>query len=241
VEYGICTEGFLGTGFGRACWPLRTTAKNLLTAIVQRMPLDLRLLKQKCGTLAVIPVSDSAPACICIGRHFKACTTLQNFVTGGVSELDGVVSLHSACRMHQIAITCGSVLKGLKILSPMFCASVLMQKGTVRRDLKMQTLSLLNRSLRFAYAGDPCPENLEFLQRLFDEIDWVDEEADELLFVVTTASDADVSARRKARVDARSRLARNLCGSTFEGNRITQLTHICRYGCHSSEEERPLL
>jgi hypothetical protein len=52
-----------------------------------------------------------------------------------------------------------------------------------------------------------------------------------------SGSQPEVSKRQKAKEAARTRLSHHLSGSTFEGNKIVQLRHVCRVGCHNSEDE----
>jgi predicted secreted protein len=177
----------------------RTTAPNLLTALLKLLPMSLRLIKQRVSTLGIVPVSDSAPACLRVGRHFKACTSLQRVLFGGRLLLDGVIAVHSTCRMHQVSIICGAVLKGLQVLNPMFCSCVLMQRGTVRRNVKAQCKMLLDRTLKVQYSGDAVPEQHAYLVSLFQELDWADEETEEMLYAARAfADDPELSKRREA-------------------------------------------
>ena len=81
------------------------------------------------------------------------------------------------------------------------------------------------------YVGDTPRANYVFLEHLFAELDYSDQDTEEMLYVRDlVVDDADLSAQRRARLAARARLARNLSGSSFVFNKISELRHVCRMG-----------
>ncbi len=121
-----------------------TSAKNILTAILKCMPLDLKHLKAKVAALSLILVSDSARACKKAGRHFKACAKLSHHQ----GLIDGVMVVHKPCLMHQLGIVVGSSLRTMDLIGNMFCACCLMQRGSTKRSLKAACRTYFDKSLQ---------------------------------------------------------------------------------------------
>jgi hypothetical protein len=128
---------------------LRKTASSILTAVTKRLPVSLRELKARTQSLAIIPVSDSARACLKVGRNFLTFAGLSRDQDAeGANLLDGVVTLHSICLMHQVALVVASVLKMLDVTCPMFCCCVLLQNGHNRRAVRKHVLAYLPEQIK---------------------------------------------------------------------------------------------
>jgi hypothetical protein len=129
-------------------------------------------------------------------------------------------------------------MKSLLLLNTMFCACVLMQKGSVIRKLRVLCKRIFDKTLQVRFVGEASPTNCVFLEQLLKELDWADEESLELLYARDIgAMPEELGKKQRARAEARSRLATNLCGSQFNGNKISEMVHVCRYGCHVSSHE----
>lgn len=200
------------------------TAKTLLAGILRRLPLPLVELKRKANTMTVMPLSDSARACKKMGRHFAACTAMDRVARnpGSPATLDGVVSLHPWCLMHMVGIIVGNVMTQLELLSPMFCACVLMSNAISRKSVVKEATELVRSSVRIVYAR---PENLrveKFLTELFKQMAWFDSEVSEAIVQRGAADEASVRKQKAARLEARRRLARNLAASLFENGELVE-------------------
>lgn len=97
---------------------INTTANVLASALLQCLALPLADAKNKCIRLLIVIVSDSAKACLKVGRHFLSQTSIH-------SDFDGVVCVHIVCQMHQTQLCAASAFKSLHVINCMFCASLL--------------------------------------------------------------------------------------------------------------------
>ena len=103
-------------------------AEVLMAAIKGRLPISLTEFKQRCQTLSLTLVSDSARSCICVSRAFRGRTQLD-------AQLNGVVSVWAPCLMHRTALAVFGLLKVFDILTPLFCATVLLHGAGVFEGL----------------------------------------------------------------------------------------------------------
>lgn len=88
------------------------------------------------------------------------------------------------------------VMTMLGLLSPMFCASVLMQKASNRRAVIVQVRKSLGGDRIGIIFGEPVVENQRYLQAVFSELDWCDEGSEEAVFPGFVRQDEPVCARK---------------------------------------------
>ena len=208
------------------------TARTVLNAVFLRLPIELNKLKRKVRILVVLILSGSAKTCLKVGQHFRTMAKITK--VGHI--FDGLVSMHSVCLMHQVALVVSHLLKNLGLLSPMFCASCLLQRGKARGDVKRLVLTSL-RSLTMVYEKPPEWEtNKSYLLSLFLLLT---ESESSKTFFGEDPGDAHQErqpTRMKQRsIEACERLAKNLAACVFENDAIVQWRHYCPLGCHESE------
>ena len=161
--------------------------------------------------MTIVPVSDSARACLKVGRQFLACTGLSVDRSGAVARFDGVVSLHCVCLMHQVALVVSALLKMLDVTCPMFCASVLMQSGATRHCVTQHASAHLKAQVKIVYRSDDDGGTQRLLEAVFDELGWLDPDSDAALFPSADTVDAERSKRHSQKTQGLSPIA--LCYS----------------------------
>ena len=141
--------------------------------------------------------------------------------------------------MHMLAIGVGGLLKDLGVLSPMFCASCLMQKGGTRRKVKTHSHNMVASSMQFDFQPYPPAEfesKVKYLEAVLMQMDYSDEGTNILLHTDLPTMEplsCDVAPRKVKR----KRLAYLLGASTIEDGRITRYAHWCPLGCHATPKD----
>ena len=123
-------------------------------------------------------------------------------------------------------------MKIIGVLTPMFCACVLMQRGTNKKLVRNHAKRDISSSLEIVFELSPLDEhklveNELFLRRLFRTLDYADESI--------PYEDVRLHANRSQQ-EARDRLATSLAASDIVDYRIVKLRHLCRLGCHPTRK-----
>ena len=128
-----------------------TTAETLWNAILSMLPIAMQHLLKKAHMLVIALLSDSAPSCVKLGKHFRSSSHLQT-----ESEVvKGRASVHSCCMMHQVALVVSRLMKNTKVLCPMFCSCTLMQKGTNKMRVMTCSRNQMMKDLKVVYEKPP--------------------------------------------------------------------------------------
>ena len=109
-----------------------TTGQTLQAAVADRIPLGFPGFAATSKFFTVLAlISDAAKACVKLGNDLSAQVVGMN---------PAILLFHMVCLMHQINLVVQAYILPLKILSPLFCGSIFMQKGTniaaLRRAVK---------------------------------------------------------------------------------------------------------
>lgn len=148
----------------------RSTATCMLRALSTGLPVKPADLCRQADVSVIGIVSDSAKACIKLGRSFlnKHCTL---YWSATQNKLLGELSIHARCLMHQVALVVARLMKNIQVLCPMFCACCLMQKAGHVTTVKKATKKVLERDLEIVYEAPP-ERNYFVLREIFRLLNW---------------------------------------------------------------------
>lgn len=117
------------------------SAASICTALHQRLLGHLGSYAS-CSNQAYVLVSDSAAACLKVAVHFAE----------GANVNGSTPTLHSRCMMHMMFLAVVHCLGLYEVVTPMFCATVLMHKGHTMRLVKREMRKLVSQRLKVVYS-----------------------------------------------------------------------------------------
>ena len=205
-----------------------TTTRTLQNALVTRLPISLPRLQKMAQTVAIQLVSDSAAACVKVGKIFRSqsqCCFEQQ------SNLSGCVATHSLCLMHATHSSVSAALKLLSLHAPIFCGSVLMRQGKTFDNVRKMVKERVSKNLSLTYKWDPSFKVAEAYLRRVLELAEFDHE------LMRAGEDGVASGARCRRTQAQGTLAKLVSASTFVDDRVSQLRHYCPLGCCGTKDE----
>jgi len=206
------------------CVLMSKRAEAMYAAIHRRLPISLATLRQRCSSLAVIVLTDSARACIRLSRCFRAQTAME---VGG----NGVVSLWAPCLMHRAALVVFAVLKMFSLMVPLYSGTVLLHQASTFELMLRRCRQHIAEELQTVFCKPPGHDVAEaYLNRLLQTLEYSGEGKDD-----THNGGRQAPQSRHA---ARQWLSKALAASAFDDNgRLQTLRHWCALGCCASREE----
>ena len=139
-------------------------SETYLNVVLTRIPVPLQWLVRQCRLLWVYIGTDSARACLKVGRHFAGVSSVdKRFEADGAWKPAGMLSLHGRCLMHMLAVCVGTLVKNIGVLNPMFCGCCLLQKGGTRRMIRKAAHRRIDQ-IEIVFGVPAPPENEMYLR-----------------------------------------------------------------------------
>ena len=138
-----------------------TTARCILAAMLQRLPMHPSQLAARASKFIVVLVSDAA----------KACTKVHHLLREGGRGKYGV--LLNYCAMHGLSLAINAVHKPLGVLGSLFCACNIIRRGTTF-DLLWEEVSDFVQSDLEITLDKPHPDAMRRLDDILDLLEWDD-------------------------------------------------------------------
>ena len=89
----------------------------------------------------------SARACLMVGRRFRFMATLSPTEHG--DDHSGILSTQGRCTMHMFAVNVGEHIRRLNCITPVFCGSCLLSRGSVRKQVRQYAHNNVWRNMEF--------------------------------------------------------------------------------------------
>lgn len=186
-----------------------TAAETLMAAISRRLPISLETVRQHSDHLALVLNTDSAPACLRLGRHLSSI----------------LPTLQSPCRMHQGCLAMIAVFSLAGIMSALFCGTLLLRRKRVQTLMRRALRSHITQCMHIIYEPPPaagCAHVASVLELL-----------ETLLTQRLSEASRSAAESQTKRIAAWRRLKKFLCGPLDSDG----IRHYCPAGCHASKQD----
>ena len=184
-----------------------TRGENLKAALLHRLPWSLHAFQARCMRFTLVLNTDSAPACLRLGRHLS----------------ESVCALPAPCKMHQGCLAMSSIFVLGGIMSAMFCAALLLRRRRVQALLRATVKAYISKHLVITHA-EPSLEDQAHSRAVFAMI--------HRMIAARLQAGHDTS-KPSPRMAAWRRLRRALRGPLGGVN----IVHCCPWGCHATRKE----